>query len=61
MVLHDLPSGAMDHLEGFIDRARKAGARFRQDFPPECVPILSGEIVRPIESYVSSIEESVRP
>jgi peptidoglycan/xylan/chitin deacetylase (PgdA/CDA1 family) len=58
MVLHDLPSGAMDHLERFIDRARGAGARFRQDFPPDCVPICSGEIVRSIEPYVSSIEES---
>jgi peptidoglycan/xylan/chitin deacetylase (PgdA/CDA1 family) len=61
MVLHDLPSGAMDHLESFIDRAGQAGARFRQDFPPDCVPILSGDIVRPIEPYVSSIEESARP
>jgi peptidoglycan-N-acetylglucosamine deacetylase len=57
MVLHDLPSGAMNHLEGFIDRAGKAGARFHQDFPPDCVPIRSGEIVRSIEPYVSSIEE----
>ena len=30
MVLHDLPTGAMDHLERFIDRAREAGARFHQ-------------------------------
>ena len=58
MVLHDLPTGAMDHLERFIDRAEKAGVRFRQDFPPECVPIRSGKIVRSIDSYVSSIEES---
>ena len=57
MVLHDLPSGAMNHLECFIDRAGKAGARFHQDFPPDCVPIRSGEIVRSIEPYVSSIEE----
>ena len=61
MVLHDLPSGAMDHLEGFLDRARDQGARFRQDFPPDCVPIHSGEIVRSIEPYVSSIEEGERP
>ena len=59
MVLHDLPSGAMNHLEDFLDRAAEAGARFRQDFPPECVPIRSGKIVRSIEPYVSSIEESV--
>lgn len=59
MVLHDLPTGAMAHLERFLDRAAAAGARFRQDFPPACVPIRSGEIAFPIDDYVSSIEESV--
>ena len=61
MVLHDLPTGAMNQLEHFIDRAGDAGARFRQDFPPGCVPIRSGEIVLPIDAYVSNIEESVTP
>lgn len=61
MVLHDLPTGAMDHLEDFLDRAEGLGAHFIQDFPPECVPIRDGEIVLPIQNYVSSIEESVRP
>lgn len=59
MVLHDLPTGAMDHLERFLDRAEAAGASFRQDFPPQCVPIRDGEIALPIRDYVSSIEESV--
>ncbi|AHY51717.1 polysaccharide deacetylase family protein [Bradyrhizobium japonicum] len=59
MVLHDLPTGAMDHLERFLDAAEAAGARFRQDFPPQCVPICNGEIALPINDYVSSIEESV--
>ena len=59
MVLHDLPTGAMDHLEQFLDRATAAGARFHQDFPPACVPIRRGEIVLPLTPYVSSIEESV--
>jgi len=59
MVLHDLPTGAMAHLEHFLDGAEAAGARFRQDFPPDCVPIRNGEIARPINDYVSSIEESV--
>jgi hypothetical protein len=49
----------MDHLERFLDRAEAAGARFRQDFPPQCVPIRRGEISLPINDYVSSIEESV--
>ena len=57
LVLHDLPSGAMDNLEQFIDRASDEGARFHQDFPPDCVPIRAGEIVRSITPYVSSIEE----
>jgi peptidoglycan-N-acetylglucosamine deacetylase len=60
MVVHDLPTGAMDHLEDFLDRAAVLGARFRQEFPPDCVPIRAGEIVLPIDAYVSSIEESVR-
>ncbi|WP_339036201.1 polysaccharide deacetylase family protein [Bradyrhizobium symbiodeficiens] len=59
MVLHDLPTGAMAHLEHFLDRAAAAGAGFRQDFPPACVPIRNGEIALPINDYVSSIEESV--
>jgi peptidoglycan/xylan/chitin deacetylase (PgdA/CDA1 family) len=59
MVLHDLPTGAMNHLERFLDAAEAAGARFRKDFPPQCVPIRNGEIALPINDYVSSIEESV--
>jgi len=61
MVVHDLPTGAMDHLEDFLDRARALGGRLRQDFPPDCVPIRAGEIALPVNAYVSSIEESVRP
>lgn len=57
MVLHDLPTGAMDHLGRFLDRAEIAGAQFRQDFPSQCVPIRNGEIALPINDYVSSIEE----
>ena len=60
MVLHDLPSGAMDHLEHFIDRVQASGARFHQEFPPDCVPIRAGEIVLPIQSYVSNVEEGAK-
>jgi peptidoglycan-N-acetylglucosamine deacetylase len=61
IVLHDLPTGAMTHLETFLDRAGTAGAHIRQDFPPGCVPIQQGQIVRPLDTYVSSIEESTTP
>jgi peptidoglycan-N-acetylglucosamine deacetylase len=55
MVLHDLPTGAMRHLADFLDRVTARGARFRQDFPPGCVPIRCGEIVLPIDAYVSDL------
>jgi peptidoglycan/xylan/chitin deacetylase (PgdA/CDA1 family) len=53
LVLHDLPTGAMAHLDGFLARLEDDGARFRQDFPPDCVPLRRGDIVRPLEAYVS--------
>jgi len=54
LVLHDLPTGAMSRLLVFIDRVREHGGRFRQDFPPECVPIRNGEALLPLEPYVSA-------
>jgi peptidoglycan/xylan/chitin deacetylase (PgdA/CDA1 family) len=54
MVLHDLPTGAMRHLDAFLDRVGEAGGRIRQDFPPACLPIVDGEIVRPIDDYVAA-------
>jgi peptidoglycan/xylan/chitin deacetylase (PgdA/CDA1 family) len=54
LVLHDLPTGAMGRLNIFIERLRDHGARFRQDFPPECVPILRGKPVAPLEAYLSA-------
>lgn len=52
MVLHDLPTGAMAHLPRFLDKVGEMGGRLRQDFPPDCVPIVDGRIVRPIDDYV---------
>ena len=49
----------MRHLETFLDRAAAAGGRFRQEFPPDCVPIQAGKIVLPIAPFVSTIEESL--
>jgi peptidoglycan-N-acetylglucosamine deacetylase len=53
MVLHDIEGGAMKHLDRFAGAAADLGARFQQEFPPDCVPIVRGEIVRPVEGYVS--------
>jgi peptidoglycan/xylan/chitin deacetylase (PgdA/CDA1 family) len=54
MVLHDLPTGAMAHLERFLDAVGEAGGTIRQHFPPDCVPIVRGEIVRPIDGYITN-------
>jgi peptidoglycan-N-acetylglucosamine deacetylase len=53
LVLHDLPTGAMGRLHIFIERVLEHGGRFRQDFPPECVPILRGEPLAPLEGYLT--------
>ena len=53
LVLHDLPTGAMRHLAGFIADVRQHGGTFRQDFPPECVPIRRGEALAPLDAYVA--------
>jgi peptidoglycan-N-acetylglucosamine deacetylase len=55
MVLHDLPTGAMAHLDRFVARILDLGGRFRQEFPPDCVPIVRGDIVLPIDQYVSDV------
>jgi len=54
MVLHDLPSGAMVHLESFIEQARALGAQFVQEFPPECVPLRAGEAAPGLGRYVAA-------
>lgn len=54
LVLHDLPTGAMAHLPRFIAKIRDAGGRFRQDFPPDCLPIRRGVPTMPLEPYVAA-------
>jgi len=54
MVLHDLPTGAMRHLDSFLGRIEDMGGRLRQDFPPDCMPIVDGIVVRPIDDYVAA-------
>ena len=54
LVLHDLPNGAMKHLERFIKEIRRRGGTFAQDFPPECVPLRRGEPTAELGPYVST-------
>ena len=42
LVLHDLPNGAMRHLDRFLGEVLDQGWRFRADPPPACVPLSRG-------------------
>jgi peptidoglycan/xylan/chitin deacetylase (PgdA/CDA1 family) len=53
LVLHDLPTGAMAHLDEFIVRLQNEGFDLTQEFPPDCVPILDGKVVSPLDPYVN--------
>lgn len=53
VVLHDLPTGAMDHLARFVDQAVADGAEIVQELPAACVPMREGVIEGPIEHLVA--------
>jgi peptidoglycan-N-acetylglucosamine deacetylase len=52
-VLHDIPTGAMAHLEEFLARLERGGFELTQEFPPECLPIIEGKVVLPLDPYVT--------
>ena len=53
MVLHDLPTGAMRHLDRFLGLVADRGGRVRQDFPPDCVPMIDGRLTQPLDRYLA--------
>jgi peptidoglycan/xylan/chitin deacetylase (PgdA/CDA1 family) len=60
VVLHDLPTGAMDHLGAFLDAMADAGNEVVQDFPDHCVPLRLGEVRGPIHHLVTVGEPGPR-
>ena len=51
VVLHDLPTGAMAHLDEFIRTLREEEVEFTQEYPPTCLPIVGGRVVMPMAPY----------
>jgi peptidoglycan/xylan/chitin deacetylase (PgdA/CDA1 family) len=49
MVVHDLPSGAMDGLPCFLDELDRSGVAVTAELPTECVPIVGGRIVSSVD------------
>jgi peptidoglycan/xylan/chitin deacetylase (PgdA/CDA1 family) len=54
MVLHDLPTGAMRHLDRFLGLVADSGGRIRQEFPPDCLPMVGGEMRFSIKEYIAA-------
>lgn len=52
MVLHDIPTGAMNQLDSFLGRAKDEGAVFVQEFPSQCVILERGRIVQDVRPYL---------
>jgi peptidoglycan-N-acetylglucosamine deacetylase len=49
MVVHDLPSGAMDGLPRLLDELDRSGVAVTAELPTECVPIVGGRIISPVD------------
>lgn len=55
VVLHDLPTGAMEQLPTFLDGLDGAGVDVTTDLPDDCVPIRGGEVRAPIDHLTAAI------
>lgn len=57
LVLHDIRNGCVARLEEFLDHLAANGTDIRQDFPPDCVPILRGAVRQNMAAYVHPTAE----
>ena len=53
LVLHDLPNGAMRHLDRFLGEVQDQGWQFRPGPPPGCVPLRRGVPGPDFARYIS--------
>lgn len=49
VVLHDLPTGAMEHLPRFLDELTHSGVEVTTQLPDDCVPIVRGRVRTPVD------------
>jgi hypothetical protein len=54
IVMHDLPTGAMDRLPRLLDELDARDAEIVQDFPDACVPIRNGTITGNLAPFLKS-------
>jgi peptidoglycan/xylan/chitin deacetylase (PgdA/CDA1 family) len=49
VVIHDVESGAMGALPRFLDELHREGVAVTAELPTECVPIVDGRIISPVD------------
>lgn len=52
VVVHDFLPEAGRHLDRFIGELQQRGFEFEQEFPPDCVPVVQGEVRQSIDYLV---------
>lgn len=55
VVLHDIYTSTLAHLDSFIRLLKDEGYEFAQDYPPECTPIVNGRVALPLEGIVQGL------
>jgi peptidoglycan/xylan/chitin deacetylase (PgdA/CDA1 family) len=53
LVLHDVPDACLAGLAGFLDAALAAGIELTTELPADCVPIVDGRVVAPLDALVA--------
>jgi peptidoglycan/xylan/chitin deacetylase (PgdA/CDA1 family) len=53
VVLHDISLAAMQRLDPFLDYLEERDYEFRQDFPPQCTPVVDGRIMQDLRGISS--------
>jgi peptidoglycan-N-acetylglucosamine deacetylase len=63
VVLHDLPTGALEHLPRFLDELKYSGLEVTTQLPDDCVPIVRGRKRTPIDHLMApaTIAADLRP
>jgi peptidoglycan/xylan/chitin deacetylase (PgdA/CDA1 family) len=63
VVLHDLPTGAMERLPRFLDELTYSGLKVTTQLPDDCVPIVRGRMRTPINHLMAeaTIGADLRP
>jgi peptidoglycan/xylan/chitin deacetylase (PgdA/CDA1 family) len=61
VVLHDWPTGAMQHLPALLKRLDRAGAEIVQEIAPDCLRIRAGQVLGDLQAMTTAIEGVGRP